>query len=206
MIAMRSRILVLAALAALAGGPVAAQAPQAPPVRVRGTVAAFDGHVLTVAGAGGQTTVALAPDFKVRAVVKKSLADIKDGDFVASTSVKGADGKLHAIEVHILPASLRGVAREGQFPWDLQPGSVMTNATAAGIAASPQGETVHVTWKDGAADVVIGPDTPVVGFAEGDASLLKPGATVFVIARKGADGTLSSASITAEKDGVKPPM
>jgi hypothetical protein len=29
---------------------------------------------------------------------------------------------------------------------------------------------------------------------------------VFVFARKQADGTLTAASVTAEKDGVKPPM
>ena len=207
MISMRARIVVLAAVLALGAGQVAAQAPQAPPVRVRGTIAKLDGHMLTVATADGrQTNVTLAADYKVRATVKKSIADIKDGDFVASTSIKGSDGKFHAIEVHILPASLRGIAREGQFPWDLRPGSVMTNATAAGIAASPQGQVVHVTWKDGAADVVIASDTPVVAFVDGDPSLLKPGAAVFIVARKSPDGTLSAASVTAEKDGVKPPM
>jgi hypothetical protein len=40
----------------------------------------------------------------------------------------------------------------------------------------------------------------------GDASLLKPGAAIFTVAVKKADGTLTSARVTAEKDGVKPPM
>src|SRR5579862_8680889 len=103
---LRRGLLALATVALLGAAQAGAQAPQTPPVRVRGTVAAFEDHTLKVAEANGsQVTVALAPDFKVRAVVKKSLADIRDGDFVASTSVKGSDGKLHAIEVHILPSS-----------------------------------------------------------------------------------------------------
>ena len=201
-------LLPAAALAAALALPAAAPAPQAgPPILVRGTVSAFDGHTLTVAARDGkQVTIALAPDFKVSAVVKKTLADIKDGDFVASTSIKGTDGKLHAVEVHILPSALRGVAREGQFPWDLQPGSLMTNATAAGLTSAADGQVLHVTWKDGTADVVVAPDTPIVGYVPGDPSLLKPGAAIFTGARKGPDGALSTARITAEKDGVKPPM
>ena len=35
---------------------------------------------------------------------------------------------------------------------------------------------------------------------------LKPGAAVFVMALRSPDGNLTTASITAEKDGVKPPM
>ena len=45
-----------------------------------------------------------------------------------------------------------------------------------------------------------------VTFQPADASLLKPGAAVFLIAQKQPDGTLTAARVTAEKDGVKPPM
>ena len=37
-------------------------------------------------------------------------------------------------------------------------------------------------------------------------SLLKPGAAVFIVAQKQADGALTAARVTAEKDGVKPPQ
>jgi hypothetical protein len=40
----------------------------------------------------------------------------------------------------------------------------------------------------------------------GDASLLKPGAAIFTGALKKPDGSLSATRVTAEKDGVKPPM
>jgi hypothetical protein len=55
-------------------------------------------------------------------------------------------------------------------------------------------------------EITVRPDTPIVAYAAGDPSLLKPDAAVFVTDRKGPDGGLTSASVTAEKDGVKPPM
>jgi hypothetical protein len=82
----------------------------------------------------------------------------------------------------------------------------MTNATVSGITAAPQGHMLKVTYKGGEAEVIVGPDTPIVTYVPGDASLLKPGAAIFCIARKKADGSLTAARVTAEKDGVKPPM
>jgi hypothetical protein len=204
---MRSRSFFAAVFVAALALPAVAQNPDTTPTRIRGTVDKLDGQTLVVRSRDGQAlTIALAPNFTVRAVVAKTVADIKPGDFVASTSVKGSDGKLRAIEVHILPESLRGVAREGQFPWDLVPDSLMTNATAAQITSAPQGQVIKVTYKDGEAEVTIPPGTPIVGYVPGDPSLLKPGATVFMIAQKNADGRLTTSGVTAEKDGVKPPM
>ena len=205
---MRSKLFLAFALLAALALPAAAQnPPEGTPTRIRGTVEKLDGQNLTVKSRDGQSqTIALSPNFTVRGMVAKTVADIKPGDFVASTSVKGPDGKLRAIEVHILPESLRGVAREGQFPWDLVPDSLMTNATAAEITSAPQGQVIKVTYKDGEAEVTIPPGIPIVGYVPGDPGLLKPGAAVFVIAQKKADGTLTASSVTAEKDGVKPPM
>jgi hypothetical protein len=154
---------------------------------------------------GPELTIALAPNFTVSFLVKKTLADVKSGDYIAVTSVKGTDGKLHAKEVRIFPEALRGTA-EGQFAWDLVPDSVMTNATVAGISNAPQGQVVKVTYKGGESEIVIDPQTPVFGYGTGDAGLLKPGAAIFTVAQKKADGSLSAARVTAEKDGVKPPM
>lgn len=201
---MRSQSFFAALFMAVLALPAVAQNPSA---RIRGTVEKLDGQTLMVKSRDGQSlSIALAPNFTVRAVVAKTVADIKPGDFVASTSVKGPDGKLRAIEVHILPANLRGVAREGQFPWDLAPDSLMTNATAAQITSAPEGQVMKVAYKDGEAEVTIPPGIPIVGYVAGDPSLLKPGAAVFIIAQKGADGNLTASGVTAEKDGVKPPM
>ncbi len=150
-------------------------------------------------------TIGLAANFTVVGVAKRSLGDIKTGDYVASTSVKGTDGKLHALEIHIFPEPMRGVG-EGQRPTDLVPDSLMTNATVSGITAAPQGQVLKVSYKGGEAEVTVGPDTPIVTYIPGDASLLKPGAAIFCVAQKEADGSLTAARVTAEKDGVKPPM
>jgi hypothetical protein len=205
---MRSKsFLAFVFLAALALPAAAQNPPEGTPTRIRGTVERLDGQTLLVKSRDGQSlSIVLAPNFTVRGVAAKTVTDIKPGDFVASTSVKDPDGKLRAIEVHILPESLRGVAREGQFPWDLVPEGIMTNATAAQITSAPQGQVIKVTYKDGEAEVTIPPGIPIVGYVAGDPSLLKPGAAVFITAQKKADGSLTASAVTAEKDGVKPPM
>ena len=181
--------------------------PTSTPIRVRGTVEKLDGQNLTVKSRDGQSlTIALAANVIVSYLTKKTVADIKTGDFVASTGAKGTDGKLHAIEVRIFPENLRGVG-EGQYPWDLKPDSIMTNATVGTITKSPQGNVLKVSYKGAESEFTIDPDTPVYGTAtDGDTSLLKPGAAVFVIAQKQDDGKLVSARLYAEKDGIKPSM
>src|SRR5262249_52055666 len=111
----------------------------------------------------------------------------------------------HAIEVHIFPEAMRGTA-EGQFPWDLVPDSIMTNATVAGITSVPQGQVLKVSYKGGESEIIVPSDIPIVTYVPGDASLLKPGAAIFTVALKKPDGSLTSTRVTAEKDGVKPPM
>ncbi|MGD9616379.1 MAG: hypothetical protein AB7H90_13875 [Alphaproteobacteria bacterium] len=179
---------------------------QTSPTRVRGTVEKLDGQTLAVKTREGPVvTIALAPNFAVNGIVKKELGDIKQGDYVGIASAKGTDGKLHALEVLIFPEAMRGAA-EGQFPWDLQPESLMTNAAVAGIAAAPAGRTLKLRYKGGESEIAVGPDAPVVTFQPADTSLLKPGTTVFIVAQKQPDGSLTAARVTAEKDGVKPPM
>jgi hypothetical protein len=193
-------------IAALIAPAFAQAPPAAPPTRIRGTVEKLDNHTLTVkARDGGATAVTLAPDFTVRTVVAKTLADISPGDKVGITSIKDSDGTRQAIEVHILPANLPNL-RLGESPWDLRPDSLMTNAIVAQVRSDPTGRTIKVTFNGNESEINVPQDAPIVGYGPGDASLLKPGTTVFVFARKQSDGNLTAASVTAEKDGVKPPM
>ncbi len=207
---MRSTSFLAAALIALLAVPAWAQnAPAGTPTRIRGTVEKLDGQNLMVKSRDGESlTIALAPNFTVVAVAKRKLSEIKPGDFVASTSIKGADGKLRSVEVRIFPESMRG-AGEGQYPWDLKPDSMMTNATVAainGTADSADGETLKVTYKGGESELIVGPNVPVLSYVAEDASLLKPGAAIFIGALKKPDGSLIASRITAEMDGIKPPM
>jgi hypothetical protein len=209
---MRSKLFLAAALLAAfstsAFAPVAfAQAPQGQRINIRGTIAKLDGQTLTVKTPDkGNVTVALAPNFTVRALVKKKLGDIKPGDFVGTTSVPAKDGKLHAVEVHFFPANLN--IPETQSPWDSTPNATMTNAHVAGVAKAAQGSMLSINYKGSVAEVIVDKHTAIVAPAPNPASAadLKPGRAVFILATKADNGALSTANITVEKNGVKPPM
>src|SRR5438067_2112908 len=81
-----------------------------PTVRVRGTVEAADGPMLTVKSRDGQATyeVKMADNVAVRGVVKASLSDIKKNSFIGITGMPQADGSQKAMEIHIFPESMRG--------------------------------------------------------------------------------------------------
>lgn len=202
---MRRHWLVLAALVAALSWPALTHA-QGTRAQLRGTVEKLDGHTLLLKSREGQqVTVKLADNFKVSGVVAKALADIKANDYVGIAALKGRDGKLHAQEVLIFPEAARGTG-EGHHSWDLTPGSTMTNATVAQVASAPSGRVLKLKYKTGETEIEVPPGVPVVTFAPADASLLKPGAAVFIIAMRHPDGSLSASRVTAEKDGVKPPM
>src|SRR6201981_2964940 len=170
---MTTKLLLAGALFALLILPAGAQqSPQGTPTRIRGTVEKLDGQTLSVTSREGPTvTSALADNVAVAYLVKKNVGDIKPGDYIASTGIKGTDGKLHAIEVRIFPESLRG-ARAGQYPWDLKPDSVMTNATVGTITQSPQGNVIKVSYKGTESEYTVDPTTPILANATGDRSLL----------------------------------
>jgi hypothetical protein len=196
---------IAAALLVLVTAPALAQNPPPPLQRLRGTVAKLAGDTLTIKAKDGTTaSVALTDKTRIQFLVRKKLADIKEGDFLASTGVKGTDGKIHAIEVRIFPQATPDGGR--QFPWDLGSNSVMTNATVGTVAKSPKGEVVHVTFKGGESEYSIGPKVPILAPSPGDKSLLKPGRTVFLGAAKGPDGGLTAMVMYVENKGVKPPM
>lgn len=200
------KIALAAAVIGLFVVPAFAQAPPAaPPVRVRGTIEKVDGdHVSVKARDGAEVKVAVTDKTRLQSLVKKTLADVKAGDFLASTGMKGTDGKIHAIEVRIFPQAQPDGGR--QFAWDLGSDSVMTNATVGTVSEAPQGKVVHVKFKDGESEYSIGPDVPILAPLPGDKSLLKPGMAVFLAGPKEADGTVAANFMYVEKDGIKPPM
>ena len=181
---------------------------QPPPVRVRGTVEAFDGTLMTVKSRDGQTTYKIKPtaNVAVRGIVKASLADIKDNSFIGVTGMPQADGSQKAVEIHIFPEPMRGTG-EGHRPWDLAPNSTMTNATVAQMVKGVDGDVITLKYKDGEKKIVVTPQTEIVTYVPGSKDELKPGAKIFIAgAAKKDDGTLEAASISVGRDGVTPPM
>jgi hypothetical protein len=180
---------------------------QSPPVRVRGTVEAADGPMLTVKSRDGQTyRVKMADNVAVRGVVKASLSDIKQNSFIGVTGMPQVDGSQKAVEIHIFPEPLRGTG-EGHRPWDLMPNSTMTNATVTQMVKGVQGDEIALKYKDGEKKIVVAPNTTIVTYVPADRSELKPGAKIFIAAaNKKEDGTLEAATVSLGRDGITPPM
>jgi len=115
-IAIAATLLALLTVPTLAqtpqGAPPQAAATQGTPMRIRGTIEKLNGQDLTVKSREGQgETIALADNVVVAYLVKKNVRDIKPGDYIASTGIKGTDGKLNAIEVRIFPSRCAAPAR-----------------------------------------------------------------------------------------------
>jgi outer membrane lipoprotein SlyB len=176
-------------------------------VRVRGTIERVDGQTLVVkARDGSDLKVVLPGDAQIVGLTKASLSDIKQGSFVGVTGMPQPDGSQKAVEVHIFPEAMRGTG-EGHRPWDLQPQSTMTNANVEHAVTGVNGQTLTLKYKDGEKKIIVSPDTPIVAFAPGDKSELKPGVKIFIAAaKKEPDGTLQAPRVNFGKDGLTPPM
>lgn len=192
-------VLILAGAMALAAAPTEAQKP----MRIRGTITGVSGDVLSLKTRDGKdlklrmtakTTVAAAKSIK--------LTDLKKGDYVGSTTVKNADGVLVAREVHRIPRTVK----EGHGPWDLLPGSMMTNANVASVADVGGGQQLVLEYSGGTQKILVPEGTPVAMTTPADRSYLKAGEYVFAVAQAGADGTITVLRIQVSKGGVKPPQ
>jgi hypothetical protein len=192
-------------LCCLAAGAFA-QTPAAPTQRIRGDIVALDGLNLQLRSRTGDAlTVRLAENYTVTAVAKIGIERITPGAFVGAASMPQPDGTHAALEVLLFPEARRG-SGEGHYPWDLQPGSMMTNATVADVASVEKGRRMTLKYKDGEQVVIVPPDAPIVTFEPGDRAMLKAGAHVIVTATKQPDGTLTAGGVAVGKDGLVPPM
>ena len=197
----------LIGLAVVAMSTIHAIAQQPPsPSRVRGTVEAVDGDVLSVKSrSGADVRLHMSGDMRVVGITKIALSDIKLGSFVGTTTVPGPDGRQNAVEVHVFPENMRGTG-EGSRPYDLRPNSTMTNATVAETVAGHDGQTLTIKYKDGEKQVVVAPDTPVVTYVPAERSDLKPGAKIIAFVKQLPDGSLETNRVSVGRDGLTPPM
>ena len=182
-------------------------AQQTPSVRIRGTIEAVDGPLLSIkTREGNDLKVRTTDNVAVFGVVKTELSEIKPGSYIGVTAMPESDGTQKAVAVHIFPENQRGAA-EGFRPWDLRPNSTMTNATVAETVAGTDGQHILVKYKDGEKKVLVPPGTPIVTFVAGDKSEMKPGAKIIIFgAAKKDDGTLETNRVNVGIDGVTPPM
>jgi hypothetical protein len=176
------------------------------PVRVRGSVVSLEGTKLVVhAKDGKDIAVNLADNFAALAVVKSSMADIKEGTFIGTATVTQPDSSLRSLEVVVFPDKMRGTG-EGHYPWDLGSNSMMTNATVANAVKGVEGQTITVTYKGGEKKIDVPANVPVVTIVPATKEEIKPGAIVFVPTMRQTDGSLNGGAVLFGKDGVIPPM
>jgi len=188
---------------------------------VRGTIETVDGNVLTLrSNAGAELKLTLTENALIVAVVKASMADIKEGTYLGSAAIPQPDGSQKALEVHIFPEQMRGTG-EGHRPYAPVPNGTMTNGTLTGAAmtgaamtngaasgstvAGVEGSTIVVKYKDGEKKIVVPPNAPILRYEIGSKGDLKPGAQFIVgAATTKPDGTLEANRINVGREGVVP--
>jgi hypothetical protein len=178
-----SRRLLLLALGCTILAPAAlAQTPQpAPSVRLRATIESVSASDITLVTRGGdKVTLKLAPSVSVAWVVPTPLDTIKPSSFIGVTAVPGDNGALKALEVHVFPEAMRG-SGEGHRPWDLAPGSTMTNGTVGNVIVS-DGRLLTVGYKGGEQKIFVPEKAPVVTYEPADTRALTKGTHIIAFA------------------------
>ena len=172
-------------------------------VRVRGTITGVDNDVLSVKDRNGQDLKIYVPDDVSVAVAKAiRFEDIKRGDYVGATTMKGADGTLTALEVHYLAPTVP----QGHIPWDLQPGSMMTNANVESIVTDTGKRELTLQYKDGTQKIVVPDTAPIVRAVPGARADLSAGEYIFAAVQVAPDGKMTAPRIQVSKEGVRPPQ
>ena len=89
----------LAAIVVVAASALSAIAQQSPtPSRVRGTIEGVDGDVVAVKSRSGEDVkLHMTGDIRLVGIIRISLADIKVGSFIGTTTVPGPDGAPTAV-------------------------------------------------------------------------------------------------------------
>ena len=160
--------------------------------RVRGTIAGLDGHVLSVkAREQGLLKVRLADDTTIVFTKPIKLSEIKPGDFLGVTSMKGKDGRLTAIEVRRFPKPVN----PGHRPFDGRDDQTMTNATVSAMVQATKGRELTLTYKGGSQKILVPEKASISTLVPGNRSQLVEGARVNLTARGGDEGKLTAVRI-----------
>jgi hypothetical protein len=84
------------------------------------------------------------------------------------------------------------IPNEGHRPWDLEPGSMMTNALVTAVVQATSGRELTLSYKDGSQKIQVPENVPVVTAVPTDRAALKPGEYVYFAAEHGADGKMTA--------------
>jgi hypothetical protein len=222
--------LTFAAMAGLSLATVATAAP----LRIRGTVVAISSNTLTVHTANGDVLASLNGDAAFVSVVPSDLSHVETGSYVGVAS-KNAGDKLIALSVIVFPPEMKGAseghaaydvlpdttlsggARTASSMTNANvkaiitpqsaPGvnSTMTNGSVTTATASGDVRLLTVTYNGGEQNILIPPTAPIVAFVPGAASIVTPGAAVFVNADE-TDGKTTAYLVAVGSHGLTPPF
>jgi hypothetical protein len=172
-------------------------------VWVRGTITAFDGQVLAVQSRDGKDLALQMTEKTTVATFKAiTLADLKQGDYVGTTTTPRADGTLVAVEVHTIPST----AAAGHRPLESRPGAMMTNANVAAVVQGADGQELTLEYTGGSKKILVPEGTPIITTVPAAASSLQPGEFVVATTEVDANGKMIALRIQVSKDGVRPPQ
>jgi len=178
----------LACALALSGGIAEAQKN----IRVRGTIAGLEGNALSVKAQDGKImTIRLAEKTGIVYTQPIALSDIKPGDFLGVTSVKGEGGALTAFEVRRFPKAVN----PGHRRFDGRSDQTMTNATVDAVVQSARGRELSLTYQGGSQKIVVPEDATISMLVPGNRSQLVAGARVNLSARPDKDERLTAVRI-----------
>jgi hypothetical protein len=140
----------------------------------------------------------------VGTVTAASRSDLKSNAFIGVAAVPDGD-ELKALEVQIFPESMRGTG-EGFRPFDLAPGSTMTNGALDARVEDVSGDHITVSYKGGSQKIRLAADRPIVEIAPGDRSDVTVGTAAVIRGAKGEDGDFDATAVIAGRNGGVSPM
>jgi hypothetical protein len=159
-----SRLSKLALLFALVSLGASAQE------RVRGVITAVKGDVVSV----GEKQVRLGEKTEIVYTQPILLGDIKPGDFLGVTSIKGPGGQLTAVEVRRFPKPVS----PGHRPFDGRDDQTMTNATVEAMVQASSGRELTMTYQGGTQKIVVPESASISTLVPGKHEQLVVGAPV----------------------------
>jgi hypothetical protein len=191
--------LVLAATLSPAGFADAQMLP-----RMRGTIAALNGDVLSVKTPDGKN-MEFQLDEKTTIVYTQpiELSEIKPGDFIGVTSMKRSDGTLSAFEIRRFTKPVNPGHRERFEGRDDQ---TMTNANVSATVQSANARELTLTYEGGSQKVTVAPNAIVSTLVPGNRSQLVPNAPVALTPEKTGDGKLLARNVQVSQPGFVPKL
>jgi hypothetical protein len=170
-------------------------------VRLRGTISTLEGKMLSIkTKSGSDVSVELPEGVNVAATKAFTMSDVRPGMVLGVTTVKRSDGTTVAIDVRPIPPT----ATQGLSPHDLAPDSVMTNATLEGVVAAADGQELTLNYQTGTVKALVTSNTAMSQSTPGSRADLKPGETVYIMARRDDAGMLTAVRVQVSKDGISP--